>query len=163
MSLSMYQASVPVFLRQLGTLSEILKKGAAHDKGEALLEAKLADDMFALTRQVQIASDAAKGAIARLGGVEPPVMPDEEKTFADLQARIEKTIAFIKTVPADKIDGSEDRKIEMKLPNRTLEFTGQTFLLHFSLPNFFFHVTTAYAILRHSGVGVGKMDYLGSI
>ena len=163
MPLSMYQALVPVLLRQLGTLSEILKKGEASANGAALLDAKLAPDMFGLVRQVQIASDTAKGAVARLAGVEPPSMPDEETTFAELQARIEKTVAFIKTVPADKIDGSEDKTIELKAGPRSYTFTGQGYLLHFVLPNFFFHVTTAYAILRAGGVEIGKIDYLGGI
>jgi len=165
MSLSMYQASVPVLLRQLGALSNLLAKGEAHAAAAgidpaAMLAAQLAPDMLPLTRQVQIASDGAKGGVARLAGIEPPSYPDDEATFADLQARIAKTVAFINSVPAAQIDGSEARHIELKAGPRTFEFTGQDFLLHFVLPNFLFHVTTAYALLRHQGVAIGKMDYL---
>jgi hypothetical protein len=168
MSLSMYQASVPVFARQLGTLGKVLEKGAAYAAENAidpteLLEARLNPDMFALTRQVQIATDTVKGAMARLAGVGIPSFPDTETSFPDLQARIEKTLAFVKSFTAAQIDGTEDKSIVLKAGGKEIPFTGQTYLLHFVLPNFFFHVTTAYAILRHKNVPLGKMDYLGAI
>jgi len=168
MPLSMYQASVPVLLRQLGTLSDLLGKGADHAAASggdpaALLALRLAPDMFPLTRQIQIASDAAKGGVARLAGIEVPSFADEETSFPELRERIARTVAFVESVPAELIDGSEERRITLKAGPREFEFRGQDFLLHFVLPNFFFHVTTAYAILRHGGVPVGKMDYLGGI
>lgn len=168
MTISMYQASVPVLLRQLGTLSAILTKGEAHAAAKgidpaAMLAVSLAPDMLPLTRQVQIASDGAKGGAARLAGIDAPAFADEEVTFADLQARIARTVAFLKTITPDQIDGSEDRAIVLKAGPREFNFTGQNFLLQFVLPNFFFHVTTAYALLRHQGVEVGKMDYLGGV
>jgi len=166
MTLSMYQASTPVFVRQLTALGAILTKAAAFADARTiepstLLDARLAPDQFPLVRQVQIATDGAKGGIARLAGVEAPAFPDDETTFDQLQARIAKTIAFLQSVPADEVDGSEDRPIQIKLRSGDLDFTGQAFLLHFVIPNFFFHVTTAYAILRHNGVEIGKRDYLG--
>jgi hypothetical protein len=166
MTLSMYQASTPVFVRQLTALGAILTKAAAFAdvrkiEPSTLLDARLAPDQFPLVRQVQIATDGAKGGIARLAGAEAPAFPDDETTFDQLQARIAKTIAFLQSVPADEVDGSEDRPIQIKLRSGDLDFTGQAFLLHFVIPNFFFHVTTAYAILRHNGVDVGKRDYLG--
>lgn len=168
MTISMYQASVPVLLRQLGTLSAILAKGEAHAAAAgsdpaAMLAAQLAPDMFSLSKQIQRASDAAKGGAARLAGIEPPSFADDEVTFADLQARIAKTIAFLKTLMPDQIDGSEERAIVLKAGPGEFHFTGQNFLLQFVLPNFFFHATTAYALLRHQGVQVGKMDFLGGI
>lgn len=166
MTLSMYQASVPMFVKQLEAISAILRKAEAQaaEKDidqQDLLDARLTEDMFPLTRQLQIATDAAKGAVARLGGVEVPGFPDTETSFAELQARIERVLAFVKSVPAEAIDGSEDKPIVVKLPTRELHFTGQTFLLHFALPNFFFHITTTYALLRMKGIEIGKVDYLG--
>jgi hypothetical protein len=166
MTLSMYQASTPMFVRQLTALAEILKKGAAFAaerqiEPSVLLNARLSPDQFALIRQVQIVTDGAKVGIARLAGVEAPSYPDDETTFDQLDARIAKTIEFLKSVPADQIDGSEDRAIQLKTRRGEMNFVGQAFLLHFLIPNFFFHVTTAYAILRHNGVSLGKMDYLG--
>jgi hypothetical protein len=166
MSLSMYQASTPMFVRQLTALSAILKTAAAFAEARkidpsVLLNARLAPDQFPLVRQVQIATDGAKGGIARLAGLEPPVYPDDETTFDQLQARIANTIAFLQSVPADQVDGSEARPIHLKMRAGELNFTGQDFLLHFVIPNFFFHVTTAYAILRHNGVEIGKRDFLG--
>jgi hypothetical protein len=166
MSLSMYQASTPMFVRQLTALSAILKTAAAFAEARkidpsVLLNARLAPDQFPLVRQVQIATDGAKGGIARLAALEAPAYPDDETTFDQLQARLEKTIAFLKSVPADQVDGSEARPIELQLRSGTLNFMGQDFLLHFVIPNFFFHVTTAYAILRHNGVEIGKRDFLG--
>jgi hypothetical protein len=164
----MYQASTPVFVRQLTALSAILNKAAtfahAHDIDPTdLLNARLAPDQFQLVRQVQVATDGAKGGIARLAGLDAPVYPDDETTFDALEARIAKTIAFLHSVPADQVDGSEDRPIQLKLRSGELNFIGQDFLLAFVIPNFFFHVTTAYAILRHKGLEIGKRDYLGQI
>ena len=168
MTLSMYQASVPVLKRQLGSLAAILAKGAAHAAAAGIdpatmLAARLAPDMLPLTRQVQIASDGAKGGAARLAGIEPPSFADDETSFDDLQARIAKTLAFLDTIAPAQIDGSEDRAITLMAGPREFNFTGQDFLFHFVLPNFLFHVTTAYALLRHQGVEIGKMDYLGGV
>jgi len=162
----MYQASTPMFVRHLTALTAILKTAAAFAEARkieasVLLNARLAPDQFPLVRQVQIATDGAKGGIARLAGLEAPAYPDDEATFEQLEARIDKTIAFLQSVTPDQVDGSEDRPIKLKLRNGELDFIGQAFLLHFVIPNFFFHVTTAYAILRHNGVEIGKRDYLG--
>ncbi len=168
MTLSMYQASVPVFLRNLKNLSGVLTKGAA-DAAErkidptVFLTARLAPDMFPLTRQVQIASDHAKGATARLAGVEVPKFEDVEKSFEELQQRLSRVIEFVQTFDAATIDGSEEREISLPVGARTLTFSGQTYLLNFALPNFYFHCTAAYAILRHNGVGVGKRDFIGPV
>ena len=162
MPLSMYQASIPVLMRGLKNLSAVLRKGEAHPGGAALVEARLAPDMYTLVGQIQRASDTSKGCAARLAGIAPPSFPDEEKTFADLQARIDKTIAFLQSVKPAQIDGSENKPIEFKAGPTTLKFTGESYLLGFVLPNFFFHATTAYDILRHKGVALGKLDYLGA-
>lgn len=168
MTLSMYQASVPVFKQMLGALSAVLTKAEAHAAAKkiepnALLQARLYPDMFALLRQVQIACDFAKGVSARLAGAEVPGFEDKEETFADLQARIEKTLAFIASLEAARIDGSEERRIvtQAGTPKEKI-FSGQSYLLNYGLPHFFFHTTTAYAILRHNGVEVGKKDYVGT-
>ncbi len=166
MSLSMYQASVPVFVRGLTNLRAILQKARDHAEAKkidpaVLLASRLYPDMYPLTRQVQVASDAAKFCTARLAGAEPPKFDDTETTFDELEARIDKTIAFVQEIDSSKIDGSEERVVTLKTPSRTIEFSGQSYLLHFALPNFYFHVTTAYAILRHNGVEIGKFDYLG--
>lgn len=166
MSLSMYQASVPVFIRALTNLSAILKKGEAYAQAKKIEPAVLADarlypDMFTLVHQVQIACDNAKGCAARLAGQQPPSHPDNEKTFADMYARIDKTIAYLKTLKASQIDGSEDRAIELKMRDHTEHTKGQPYLIDRVIPNFFFHVVTAYAILRHNGVEIGKRDFLG--
>lgn len=168
MPLSMYQASVPVFIRHLGNLSEILRKALAHadERAEApslLLEARLAPDMFPLPRQIQSVSDTSKGAAARLAGIEVPSFPDTETTFEELQERIARTIAFLRSVPAEKFDGSEDREVILRPRGNEMRFSGQDYLLNFALPNFFFHVTIAYALLREQGVPIGKMDYLGKV
>ncbi len=168
MSLSMYQASIPVFLRMLGNLSALLDKAAAHAEAKKIAQtvfvtARLAPDMLALSSQIQIASDSAKGCAARLTGIEVPSYADTEATFPELKARIEKTVAFLKGIKPEQIDGSEERNINLKLRTRELNFPGQAFLLHYAMPNFYFHVTTAYAILRHNGVEIGKVDYLGSV
>ncbi|MBL6750029.1 MAG: DUF1993 domain-containing protein [Nevskia sp.] len=165
MTISMYQASVPVFTRALTALRAILQKGAAHAEARKLDEkiltgSRLFPDMFPLSRQVQIATDQAKGGTARLAGVEVPKYEDTETTFAELIARIDKTLAFIKTVKPEQIDGSEQRQISLPTPVRTLEFKGQDYLLFFVIPNLHFHCTTTYALLRHNGVEVGKLDYL---
>ena len=160
MPISMYQASVPVFVRAFGNFAAILRKGEAHG-GDALVAARLAPDMYTLAGQVQRASDSAKGCAARLGGIDNPSFPDNETTFAELQSRIAMTVAFLQGVKPEQIDGSEHKPIEFKAGATTLKFTGQSYLQTFALPNFFFHVTTAYAILRHRGVAVGKMDFLG--
>jgi hypothetical protein len=166
MTLSMYQASVPVFLRGLENLSAILAKGAAHAEAKNIdpavfVNARLAPDMLHFARQVQIASDAAKGCVARLAGVEVPSFPDTETTFPELQARIAKTIDFLKGFKPAQIDGSEERICILKTRNGEIQHRGQDYLFKLSLPNFFFHVTTAYDILRHNGVELGKLDYLG--
>ena len=165
MSLSLYDASIALYARMLGNLAHFLDKAeafAAEGKVElaSLAEASLGHGMYPLARQVQLASDAAKGGAARLAGVEPPAMPDTETTFAELKARIAKTLTFLETIKRDQVEDHEDRQIVLTFPGRTMEFTGESFLLTFSLPNFLFHVTTAYAILRSQGVPLGKMDYL---
>jgi hypothetical protein len=166
MSLSMYSSSVPVFLHFLKNLSNILKKGAdyAAEKKideKVLTSARLYPDMFPLTRQVQIACDVAKGCGARLAGVEVPKYEDNEVTFAELQARIEKTVNFLKSIPEASINGSEQKQIKLQAGPRELEFVGDNFLRTWALPNVYFHITTTYNILRHNGVAVGKMDFLG--
>lgn len=166
MSISMYQASVPVFVRMLTNLDAILRKAQAHAEARkidptVLLQSRLYPDMFPLVRQAQIAGDTAKGCTARLAGAEPPRYEDTEASFAELYARIDKTIAYVKSVSAGQIDGSEERTVTIKLRDRTLTFPGLAYLLHYALPNFYFHVTTAYAILRHNGVELGKPDFLG--
>ena len=168
MTISMYSASVPTFIRTLTNLAGILEKAQAHAetkkfKPEVLLNARLFPDMFALTRQVQIASDFAKGTVARLAGIEPPSYADTESSFAELIARVQKTVDFLKTLKADQIDGSENRDIVLKMHTGELKFKGEAYLTQFSLPNFYFHATTAYAILRHNGIEIGKMDFMGEI
>ena len=165
---SLYQVSIPVFIRILSNLSTLLDKGAAHAEAKkydpsVLVNARLAPDMFPLARQVQVASDSAKGLAARLAGVEVPSWPDEEKTIPELQARIAKTIDYLKSFKPEQIDGQEDRTVTMKAGANEYSFKGIDFLLGFAIPNLFFHVTTAYNILRHNGVEVGKMDYLGKV
>jgi uncharacterized protein len=167
MATSMYEISVPVMVKMLGNLSAILGKAAAHAEARkieprALLDARLSPDMFTLTRQVQTVSDMAKGGVARLAGMAPPVFEDNEASFAELQARTQKTIAFLNTLRAEQIDGSEDRDIALPIRGQTMHFKGLPYLTRFVLPNFYFHVTTAYAILRHNGVDIGKGDYLGA-
>ena len=163
MTLSMYQASIPLLLRGLDNLSAVLKKGEAHPDAAALVEARLAPDMFTLAGQIQRASDTAKGCAARLAGIDNPGFPDTETTFAQLHERIAKTKAFLNGVKAAQVDGSEGKPISFKAGPNVLSFTGASYLLTFVVPNFFFHVTTAYDILRHKGVAVCKMDYLGAM
>lgn len=165
MAISLYDASIPAYVRMLKNLSALLDKGEAYAKEKGvdlstLVTARLAPDMADLARQIQYASDAAKGGAARLAGHEPPSFPDGDTTFAQMKDRIAKTIAFVETVDRGQVDGQEDRVIEIKLPGRTLTFNGADFLLGFSLPNFLFHVTTAYDLLRAQGVPLAKMDYL---
>lgn len=166
MSLSMYSASIPVLVRMLGNLSAILHKAEAYAaerkiEPSVLLNARLAPDMLPLVSQVQIASDNAKGCAARLAGLDIPSYADTESSFAELQARIAKTQAFLGSVTAAQADGSEGKSITLNFPGMELKFSGQDYLLNFVLPNFYFHVTTAYAILRHNGLDIGKMDFLG--
>ena len=168
MSISMYSASVPVFQQALGALSGMLTKAAAHAEAkkiapEVLLQSRLYPDMFHLLRQVQIACDFAKGTCARLAGVDVPAYEDTEVTFDDAQSRVAKTLAFIATLPAASINGSEERAIVTQ-PGTARErtFAGKAYLLTYALQHFFFHTTTAYAILRHNGVEVGKKDFVGA-
>jgi hypothetical protein len=166
MSISMYQASVPVFVRMLTNLSGILDKAAADAEARKIdpavfLNSRLAPDMYPFTRQVQIASDSAKGASARLAGLEVPKYEDNETSIAELKARIDKTIAFVKTIKPAQIDGSEERVITLVQGDKTRTFKGHAYLLDYVFANFYFHVATAYAILRHNGVPVGKKDFVG--
>ena len=168
MSLSMYQASIPAFVQMLNSLSAILDKAEAHAANrkiepEVLLNYRLTPDMLPFVRQIQIAADLAKGAAARLAGVEVPKHDDTEKTFADLKARLAKTLAFVQSFKPSDIDGSEDREIRLTLGEHTMSFKGQPYLVHFVMPNFHFHCTTAYDILRHCGVELGKRDFIGTI
>ena len=166
MALSMYKASIPTLKHMLNSLASILEKAAAHAASkkiapEVFINARLFPDMFALAKQVQIATDQAKGCAARLAGVDIPKFEDKESSFEELQARIARTIAFLDGFDASQIDGSEERDIAFQIHEKKFEFKGQTYLLNWVLPNFYFHVTTAYNILRHNGVEVGKRDFLG--
>jgi len=166
MTISMYQASVPTFLRMLDNLAAILEKAAAHAEARkidpaVLVGSRLYPDMFPLVKQVQIASDAAKGGAARLAQMEPPAYEDNEATLADLVARLRRTVDYLRTIKAEQVDGSEDRTVTWKTRTATKEMQGMPYLLNHVLPNLYFHVATAYAILRHNGVEIGKGDYLG--
>lgn len=166
MSISMYQAGIPVAIRFLNSLSAILDKAAAHCTARnidqtVLVNARLAPDMLPLSRQIQIASDIVKGGAARLAGTEPPTYEDKEASFDELKARIAKTVAFLQTFTPAQIDGSEAKEIVLKMRSGEMKFNGQDYLTGFVLPNLFFHVTTAYAILRHNGIELGKKDFLG--
>jgi len=168
MTISLYAASIPVFKQLLTALSAVLAKGEAHATAkniqpDALLQARLFPDMFPLVRQVQIAVDFAKGAGARLSGIEPPKYEDTETTFADLQALLTKVLAFLDTIKPEQVDGNEAREIVLRPgTDKEKRLSSQVYLLHYSLPQFFFHVTTAYDLLRNNGVEVGKRDYMGS-
>ncbi len=167
MSFSIYDASIPPTLRTLDSLSKILDKAVKHAEDSKtplsdLLEARFAADMFPFTRQVQVVSDTAKGLAARLAGIDPPSFPDTETTFPDLQARLAKTIAFVKGVAPEKIQGAETRTITIKFPQGEMSFTGKDFVTFFALPNLYFHAATAYDLLRHKGVPIGKRDFLGA-
>jgi len=163
----MYQTSVPRLANMLKNLSAILDKAQAHAEAkkiepQVLTHFRLYPDMLPMKRQVQIACDSAKGVVARLAGVEPPKHEDTEETLADLKARIAKTLDFIQSFKPAQIDGSEEKNIHLKLGAREVDFKGMQYLLGHALPNFYFHVVTAYDCLRHSGVEIGKRDYLGN-
>jgi uncharacterized protein len=166
MKISMYAASVGTYGRVLSSLDAILDKAVAWaDERKidhaALLQARLAPDMLTLVKQVQIASDMAKGTVARLANAEPPKYEDNEQSFADLKARVAKTLAFIQSVPEAQFEGAEDRDIKLATRTRTLEFKGLAYLQEFGTPNVYFHYSMVYALLRHNGLAIGKADYLG--
>src|ERR1700694_3589440 len=166
MKISMYQASVPTFVRALNNLAAILEKAGAHAEAKkidpaVLINSRLYPDMFTLAKQVQIASDAAKGGAARLAQLAPPAYEDNEASLPELVARLRKTVAYLETLKPEQIDGSEDRTVTWKTQTSTKSMQGMPYLLNHVLPNLFFHVTTAYDILRHSGVEIGKQDFLG--
>jgi hypothetical protein len=167
MAISMSSASAPIFVSMLGNLAKCLGKARAHAEAKkfdpnVLVTARLAPDMLPLKNQVQIACDSAKFCLARLAGVDAPSFPDTEATLPELEERIAKTLSFLESVPREKLDGTEEKQVSV--PRRgadPMQFTGEQYLKHFALPNFFFHVTTAYALLRHNGVDLGKADFLG--
>ena len=166
MTISMYEASVPSLTHSLNNLIGILEKGEASAIARkidptVLLQSRLYPDMFPLIKQVQVASDIAKRGAARLAGVEAPAMADQETTFPELVDRLKSTIAFLETLTSEQIDGTEEKAITLPMGKHSLEFKGLPYLLSFVLPNVYFHVTTAYNILRHSGVELGKIDFLG--
>ncbi len=166
MTISMYQASAPVFTRMLTQLKVILDKTATQAAAKKIddsvyLTARLYPDMLPMGRQIHIACDFAKGCCARLAGLEVPKYEDNEMSFADFQARIDKTIAFVASIAPAQIDGQEERVINITVAGNPVTFKGQAYLLHMALPNFYFHLTTAYAILRHNGIEIGKGDFLG--
>ena len=165
MPISMYQASVPAFQKHLGALDSLLDKAAAYAVAKkiepaVLLGSRLYPDMFNFTRQVQGSCDFAKGACGRLAGVEQPSYPDTEATIPELKARIAKTLAFIETIKPEQMEGSEERVLNIKVGPNEMTFSGRDYLLGFALPNFYFHCTTAYAILRHNGLEIGKRDFM---
>jgi hypothetical protein len=167
MTISLYAVSVPVFRQILGSLAAILTKAEAHADAKkldpnALLQARLFPDMFPLVRQVQLATDFAKGAAARLAGLDVPRYDDVETDFAGLQARLEKTLAFLDTVAREAVDAGGDRDVTVGTGANQRQFKGQVYLLHYALPNFYFHATTAYDILRHNGLEIGKRDFVGT-
>jgi hypothetical protein len=167
MSISMYQASVPVFVRALTNLRAVLQKGEAfaNEKGfapDVLLQTRLIADMLPLSRQIQIATDMAKNGACRLAGIDPPKFEDDETTFADMYTRIDRAIEVIAGIAADKIEGSESRAIAFQMRTGEMTFEGQSYLLDFVIPNLFFHATTSYAILREAGVPIGKTDFIGA-
>ena len=167
MSLSMHSASIPYFVRALKNLSAILEKGAAHAQENdidpsILVTDRLFPDMFPLSRQVQIACDVSKGAAARISGIEAPSHEDSESSFEELIERINKTIEFLNSLPTDKINGTEEKEIKFQAGPYELDFTGATYLSMWALPNIYFHVTTTNNILRHNGVALGKIDYVGA-
>lgn len=167
MAVSMYQISVPVFTRMLTNLAAILEKAAAHCEERkidpaALINYRFYPDMFPFSKQIQIATDAARNGSAYLAGVEPPKSENAEQTFPELIARVQKTIEYVKGFKPEQIDGSEEREVSIKRGETTVTYKGQEYLLNRVLPNFFFHITTAYDMLRHNGVELGKKDYLGN-
>ena len=166
MAISIYDQFVPPFTRMLTNLDNVLQKAEADCEARKIdpsvfINGRLAPDMLPLVRQVQIATDHAKGAASRLAGQDNPKWSDEEKSFADLHARVTKTIDYLKTFKPAQFDSAETRSIELKFPNATFNFTGKDYLLNFAVPNFYFHYVTAYAILRHNGVQIGKGDFIG--
>jgi hypothetical protein len=168
MSISMYDVSIPLFILSLNNLSAILDKAESHAETKkvdpkALPQTRLIADMLPLSAQIQIACDNAKGAAARLAGIAAPKHEDTEATIADLKARVVKTVDFIKTIKPEQLQGAETREIVLEFPQSKLKFTGLNYLTNFVLPNFFFHMTMAYALLRKNGVELGKRDFLGPI
>ena len=166
MAIEIYDQVVPVMHRMLTNLSAILQKAESYAQARkidpsALLQGRLAPDMFTFTRQIQIASDFVKSTPARLAGIEPPKWEDKEQTFAELQARLQRALDYVGSFKREQFAGAEERAIEIKTPTRTLNFNGKDYLLNFALPNFYFHLTMAYAILRHNGLEIGKLDYIG--
>ena len=166
MQISMYQSSAPRFVHTLNNLSAMLDKAQAHADAKkidpaVLTSFRLFPNMFPMSRQVQVACDVSKGAVARLASVEVPKHEDTEQTFAELKARIAKTVAFINTIKPAQIDGTEDKDIALKLGKQEVKFKGMQYLLNFAYPNFYFHATTVYNILRHNGVELGKKDFVG--
>jgi hypothetical protein len=164
----MYSMSVPVFVKTLGSLSVILDKAGAHAEAKkidpsVLLGARLFPDMFPLTKQVQVACDFAKGSVARLAGQEPPKYDDNEASIADLKARIARTVEYIEGYTESQFANSEAREVTLKIRDKELVYKGLPYLAHIALPNFFFHATTAYDILRHNGVELGKRDFIGTV
>lgn len=167
MSLSMYTCSIPPLVRNLNNLAAILQKGADHAAAKGIdqsvfISARLAPDMFPLARQIQITSDVSKGCAARLCGIEAPVFEDTESSFDELQKRITNTLQFLEAVLPEQADGSEDKEIVLKAGEKEFKFSGLSYLQSFVLPNVMFHTATAYNILRHNGVEIGKMDFLGA-
>jgi hypothetical protein len=168
MAITMHSASVPVFVRMLGNVLQWLDKAEAHAQAKKFdagvyLSARLAPDMLPFVRQIQIACDAVKFGVARLAGVEAPKFEDNEASIADLRARIRKTLDYIGSVPAAQIDGTDDKDIVVPRRDGSMTLKGEAYLKQFVLPNFFFHVTTTYALLRHNGVDLGKSDFLGPL
>ena len=167
MTISMYDASAPCFIKMLNSMDTILGKAQSHAlarkiESTTLLTARLFPDMFTLLRQLQLATDHAKGAVARLAGVEVPGYEDNEQSFEELRARIAKTIAYLESFTPAQINGSEERPIELKIGGHELSFKGMDYLIGFALPNFYFHIVTAYNILRHNGLEIGKRDFMGA-
>jgi uncharacterized protein len=168
MSITMHSASVPVFVRMFGSLLQWLDKAEAHAAAkkfdpQVYLSARLAPDMLPFTKQIQIACDAAKFGVARLAGMDAPKFDDTEASLAELRVRVQKTLEFVRSVPANQIDGTETKDVVIPRRDGTMTLKGEPYLKHFVLPNFYFHVTTTYALLRHCGVDLGKSDYLGSL
>jgi hypothetical protein len=167
MPFTIYQASVPIFAQMLNNMLGWLDKAEAHAAAKKFdsnnwVSMRLTPDMLPFARQIQIATDAVKGNLARLAGLEPPKWADDEKTLDELRTRIRKALDYIASIPPEKLAGAEGRAIQLPMPSGALEFTGETLLQRFALPNFFFHVTMTYALLREGGVDLGKMDYLGA-